>query len=146
MPTADPEPVPTLSEKYPLKILLAEDNPINQQLAALILTKMGYEPVTAVNGKEALDLLHEMEFDLVLMDINMPEMDGLEATRIIRATLASQPVIIAITANATPKDREECLSKGMNAFLSKPFHLHELVSLLEYWGQWIHCPLSRPGI
>jgi CheY-like chemotaxis protein len=130
--TADP--LPLLSAKYPLRILLAEDNPINQQLALIILTRMGYEPEVAENGKQVLDLLRQRSFDLIFMDIQMPEMDGLEATRIIRATHPVQPLIIAMTANAAREDKEECLAEGMNDYLSKPVSLEELVQVLEKWG------------
>jgi len=132
------ETLPRLAEKYPLRILLAEDNPINRQLAVLILNKMGYSPGTAENGKEVLDRLQKEPFDLIFMDIQMPEMDGLEATRQIRAGRGQQPVIIAMTANTTRKDRDDCMTEGMNDFLSKPVHLDELVRMMEGWGQTIN--------
>ena len=132
--------IPNLAGKYPLGILLAEDNPINQQLALIILTKMGYNPTIAVNGKEVLKHLQRAPYDLILMDIQMPEMDGLEATRIIRAATGHQPVIIAMTANATRKDREECLAEGMNDYLSKPVDLDELTYMLKKWGHLINTP------
>ncbi|HEY4061692.1 MAG TPA: response regulator [Puia sp.] len=134
--------LPVLSGKYPLRILLAEDNAINQQLAMIILTRMGYEPDIAVNGKEVLDKIRNEHFDLIFMDIQMPEMDGLEATRRIRATHAVQPLIIAMTANATREDREECFAEGMNDYLSKPINLDELVNMLEKWGR-LHCLSPR---
>jgi signal transduction histidine kinase/ligand-binding sensor domain-containing protein/CheY-like chemotaxis protein len=124
-----------LAEKYPLQILVAEDNPINQQLAMIILTKMGYDPEFVENGKEVLSKLKEKKIDLILMDIQMPEMDGLEATRIIRSSGGNQPVIVAMTANAMQGDEEECLAEGMNDYLSKPVDLNELVRVLEKWGE-----------
>jgi signal transduction histidine kinase/ActR/RegA family two-component response regulator len=130
--------IPRLAEKYPLQILLAEDNPINRQLAVMILDKMGYAPGLAENGKEVLDQLQKVPFDLIFMDIQMPEMDGLEATRHIRSRGVHQPVIIAMTANTTRKDRDDCLSEGMNDFLSKPVHLDELIRMMENWGQKIN--------
>jgi len=136
MPSNSPT-IPPLAEKYPLRILLAEDNPINQQLALIILNKMGYEPSVAANGKEVLDHLRKASFDLVFMDVQMPEMDGLEATRRIRTGNGSQPVIIAITANVTRQDREECLAEGMNDYLSKPVDLEQLTYMLEKWGHQI---------
>jgi signal transduction histidine kinase/CheY-like chemotaxis protein len=136
MPSNSPT-IPPLAEKYPLRILLAEDNPINQQLALVILNKMGYEPSVAANGKEVLDHLRKATFDLVFMDVQMPEMDGLEATRRIRTGNGSQPVIIAITANVTRQDREECLAEGMNDYLSKPVDLEQLTYMLEKWGHQI---------
>jgi CheY-like chemotaxis protein len=129
--------IPPLAEKYPLRVLLAEDNPINQQLALVILNKMGYDPCVAANGKEVLDHLKKAAFDLIFMDVQMPEMDGLEATRRIRTGNGPQPVIIAITANVTRQDREECLAEGMNDYLSKPVDLEQLAFMLEKWGQRI---------
>ena len=138
-PATAPTPhsqLPThLAEKYPLQILVAEDNPINQQLALIILTKMGYAPEFVENGKEVLNKLKEKKIDLILMDIQMPEMDGLEATRIIRNSGGDQPVIVAMTANAMQGDEEECLAEGMNDYLSKPVDLNELVRVLEKWGK-----------
>jgi two-component system, sensor histidine kinase and response regulator len=136
MPANSPT-IPLLAEKYPLRILLAEDNPINQQLALVILNKMGYEPSVAANGKEVLDHLAKATFDLIFMDVQMPEMDGLEATRRIRTGNRYTPVIIAITANVTRQDREECLAEGMNDYLSKPVDLDQLTHMLEKWGQQI---------
>ena len=136
-PTAK-EALPRLAEKYPLRILLAEDNPINRQLAVMILDKMGYSCGVAENGKEVLDQLQKEPFDLIFMDIQMPEMDGLEATRLIRRGRGKQPVIIAMTANTTRKDRDDCLTEGMNDFLSKPVHLDELIRMMENWGQTIN--------
>jgi signal transduction histidine kinase/ActR/RegA family two-component response regulator len=135
---ATAEALPRLAEKYPLRILLAEDNPINRQLAVMILDKMGYSCGVAENGKEVLDQLQKEPFDLIFMDIQMPEMDGLEATRRIRRGRGRQPVIIAMTANTTRKDRDDCLTEGMNDFLSKPVHLDELIRMMENWGQTIN--------
>jgi len=132
--------IPVLADKYPLCILLGEDNPINQQLALIILTKMGYNPIVAFNGKEVLQHLEKGPFDLILMDIQMPEMDGLEATRLIRKGEGHQPVIIAMTANATKQDRDECLAEGMNDYLSKPVDLEELAYMLKKWGHLINTP------
>jgi len=136
-PTDGPPPIPILAEQYPLHILLAEDNPINQQLALILLTKMGYSPDIAANGKEVLALLDESPYDLIFMDVQMPEMDGLEATRTIRTrpTRPTTPiVIIAMTANTTRQDREQCLASGMNDYLSKPINLTELTSMLKKWA------------
>ena len=130
---ADDLPV-NLSEKYPLRILIAEDNPVNQQLAMIVLTKMGYEPEIAENGKEALQRQQAENFDVILMDVQMPEMDGLEATRSIRRELERQPIIIAMTANAMQEDREDCLGAGMNDYISKPFKPQEIAMMLEKWA------------
>jgi len=139
-PLPDNASIPVLANKYPLCILLAEDNPINQQLALIILTKMGYNPMMAVNGKEVLNHLEKAPFDLILMDIQMPEMDGLEATRLIRRGEGHQPVIIAMTANATRQDRDDCLAEGMNDYISKPVDLDQLVIMLKKWGHLINAP------
>lgn len=123
-----------LSELYPLRILIAEDNPINQQLAMIVLTKMGYEPEIAENGKEAMEKLRESRFDIVLMDVQMPEMDGMEAARAIRSEMDVQPVIIAMTANAMQSDKDECLEAGMDDYISKPFKPQEIAAMLKRWA------------
>ncbi|MEO5684696.1 MAG: response regulator [Chitinophagaceae bacterium] len=122
------------SAAYPLRILIAEDDLFNQQLAIKILNKLGYEPQIASNGKEVLEIVSNNQYDLILMDVQMPEMDGLEATRMIRLCLTTQPIIIAMTANAMQGDREECLQAGMDDYLSKPVELQELVRILERWA------------
>jgi CheY-like chemotaxis protein/signal transduction histidine kinase len=122
------------SKKYPLRILIAEDNRMNQKLAMRILGKLGYDPDIAENGKEVLEEVSKRNYDLILMDVQMPEMDGLEATRMIRVCLENQPVIIAMTANAMQGDREECLKNGMDDYISKPVNLEELVIILEKWA------------
>ncbi|WP_069660125.1 response regulator [Arcticibacter eurypsychrophilus] len=114
----------------PLRILVAEDNLINQKLIVRILNKLGYEPVVAQNGMEVLALLLIHTFDLILMDVQMPELDGLETTRSIRSTDMIQPVIIAMTANAMLEDKEMCLLAGMDDYLSKPLHIESLLSVL----------------
>ena len=116
---------------YPLDILLAEDNLINQKLAMKVLSKLGYTPELANNGKEAVEKLMLKDFHIILMDMLMPEMDGLEATIAIRKTSPYQPVIIAMTANALPEDREACLKAGMNDYISKPISLEILVRTLQ---------------
>ncbi|MBL0136865.1 MAG: response regulator [Chitinophagaceae bacterium] len=123
-----------LASSFPLKIMIVEDNPINQQLALIVLNKMGYSADLAENGLEALQKLHENKYELLLMDIQMPEMDGLEATRSIRKNDSWQPVIIAMTANAMEGDKEECLKAGMDDYLSKPVKPEEIEALLRKWG------------
>ena len=122
------------ARKYPLDILLAEDHLINQKLAMRILNKLGYEPEIANNGIEVLESMKRKRFDVILMDVRMPEMDGIEATRVIRAGIYHQPMIIAVTANALPEDREECINAGMDDYISKPFKLDLLVEILEEIG------------
>ncbi|HMH23065.1 MAG TPA: two-component regulator propeller domain-containing protein [Puia sp.] len=123
-----------LATKYPLNILVAEDNPINQKLIIHILNKLGYEPDAVENGFEALEATREKNYDLILMDVQMPEMDGLEATIAIRMRAKEQPVIIALTANAMQGDREQCLNSGMEDYMSKPVQLEDLVNLIEKWA------------
>jgi CheY-like chemotaxis protein len=106
-----------------LRILLAEDSPVNQRLASALLTKRGHHVAIAGNGREAIDLLERQPFDVVLMDVQMPEVDGLEATRAIRAReqgRGGHVPIVAMTAHAMPGDREKCLEAGMDRYLTKP--------------------------
>ena len=120
--------------KYPLTILIAEDNVVNQKLALRVLGKLGYKPNTVKDGNEVLEEVSRVEYDLILMDVQMPEMDGLEATRMIRLCLTHQPIIIAMTANAMQGDREECINAGMDDYISKPVNIEELVIILEKWA------------
>ncbi|HEV8084023.1 MAG TPA: two-component regulator propeller domain-containing protein [Chitinophagaceae bacterium] len=122
------------SEKYPLEILVAEDNPVNQKVILYILNKLGYKPCLAENGAIAVDKVREIKFDIILMDMQMPEMDGIQATQFIRHNLESQPIIIALTANTMEGDQEACLNAGMNDYISKPVRLEELTNKLEKWA------------
>jgi CheY-like chemotaxis protein len=122
------------AQQYPLSILVAEDNDVNQKWAAKILSKMGYQPHFAENGHIALDMIGKTTYDLILMDVQMPEMDGLEATKMIRVCLSKQPVIIAMTANVMHGDRMACMQAGMDDYISKPVQLGELVNMLEKWA------------
>ncbi len=122
------------ARKNPLRILVAEDNTVNQLLVAKILNKLGYQPHISNNGKEVLEEVKHNHYDLILMDVQMPEMDGLEATQMIRLCVSTQPIIIAMTANSLQGDREACLKAGMDDYLSKPVKLDELVNVLEKWA------------
>ena len=122
------------SEHHPLRILVAEDNLTNQKLAMKVLIKLGYTPEIARHGKEVLEMVSNKHYDLILMDVQMPEMDGLEASRMIRICLSVQPVIIAMTANTLQGDREACLQAGMDDYISKPIILQDLVGILEKWA------------
>jgi signal transduction histidine kinase/DNA-binding response OmpR family regulator len=120
-----------LGRQHPLRILLAEDNAVNQKLALRLLEQMGYRADVAANGMEAIESVERQTYDVILMDVQMPEMDGLDATRDIRKLPSvSQPHIIAMTANALEGDREMCLSAGMDDYISKPIRVHELVEAL----------------
>lgn len=110
-----------------MRVLLAEDHLINQKLAIKLLAKLNIEPSTAMNGCQAVDAVRNRSFDIILMDCQMPEVDGYEATRAIRALeLDPQPKIIALTANAMKGDREKCLDAGMDDYVSKPVRIEEL--------------------
>jgi len=115
----------------PLDILVAEDNTINQKMILKVLEKLGYNAVVANNGREAIHMLDQQFYDLILMDVQMPEMDGLECTRYIRENCERQPVIIAMTANAMVEDKEECLKAGMNNYIAKPVKIDLLVEMLQ---------------
>jgi CheY-like chemotaxis protein len=122
------------AEKHPMTILVAEDNIVNQKLAERILAKLGYTIEMVTNGVEAVNALNNKSYDLILMDVQMPEMDGLEASEKIRLTKGHQPIIIAMTANAMEGDRETCLNAGMNDYISKPIKLETLILILEKWA------------
>ena len=115
-------------------MLLVEDEPVNQEVARLFLADVGLDVAIAGNGRVAVDMLRESNFDLVLMDMQMPEMDGLEATRQIRQLPGRQQVpIVAMTANAFAEDRAQCMAAGMNDFLSKPVEPEKLFETVLRW-------------
>jgi two-component system, sensor histidine kinase and response regulator len=128
--------------KQSVRILLAEDNPVNQKLAVLILNKAGYQVEVAENGRLAVDafVAAPTRFDLILMDIQMPEMDGLAATRELRSSGYNKIPIIAMTANAMKGDREICLEAGMNDYITKPVKREIIYTIIE---KWLHRELSR---
>jgi CheY-like chemotaxis protein len=115
-----------------LRVLVAEDNSVNQKLALRLLEKLGYSADVASNGLEVLEALDRQPYDVVLMDVQMPELDGLEATRQIRARWPDgrRPRIIAMTANAMPEDREACFAAGMDDYVAKPIRPEELAQAL----------------
>ena len=124
-----------LGERLPLTILLAEDNPINQIVASSILDEMAYKVDIAENGKDVIKALQRKAYNVIFMDMQMPEMDGLEATRRIRAEFPHehQPIIIAMTANAMEGDKQECLEAGMNDYISKPILPETVEAALQRW-------------
>jgi CheY-like chemotaxis protein len=143
-PPAAPRPArdPEMASRHPLRILLAEDNAVNQKLALRLLAQMGYRADVAANGLEAVQAVERQPYDVLFMDVQMPEMDGLEATRQIcqRWPAAARPRIIAMTANALQGDRELCLEAGMDDYLAKPIRVDELSAALA------RCqPLARHG-
>lgn len=125
------------AKRYPLNILVAEDNQMNQKLIIKILSKLGYEADLALDGLEVLDQVNKKTFDIILMDVQMPKMDGLEATQIIKKRFPERPFIIAMTANALQPDLQICMDAGMDDYISKPFKLDDLVNKLEKWAEKI---------
>ncbi len=133
--TLPPRPSDQISK---LRMLLVEDNAVNQRVAVRILERLGYRTDVAVNGREAVEQVRAKDFDVILMDVQMPEMDGLEATRRIRSMFppgVPQPNIVALTADATSGDRERCLLAGMDEYLSKPLRVDELAAILARYEQ-----------
>jgi len=114
-------------------IMVVEDEPINMMLITEVLNKMGFEVIKAVNGKQALEILPHYEPVLIFMDVNMPEMDGYDATRLIRQMPDpfNKLPIIALTADAMPEDKEKCIACGMNEYISKPFRIEEIEEVLK---------------
>ncbi|MEO8974245.1 MAG: response regulator, partial [Casimicrobiaceae bacterium] len=125
---------PGMAARHPLRILLAEDNVVNQKLALRLLQQMGYRADLASNGLEAVESVQRQQYDVVLMDVQMPEMDGLEATRRIcdEVPVATRPRIVAMTANAMHGDREMCMEAGMDDYLTKPIRVERLVEALTH--------------
>jgi CheY-like chemotaxis protein len=125
----------SFAQDNPFEILIAEDNIINQKLIVKILSKLGYSPDTAADGVEVLNMLKKKKYDLILMDIQMPNMDGIEATHAIRRENAQIPFIVAMTANAFDEDRQNCINAGMTDYLAKPFKLEALLNILTRLSQ-----------
>ena len=144
---------PQLAARLPLRILLCDDNVINQKVALRLLQQMGYRPDLAANGVEALAAFDRQSYDLIFMDVMMPEMGGLQATRIIRErqqqksefpNFKSSIIIVAMTANAMQGDREKCLAAGMDDYLAKPVRLEDIRTVVERWGAMAAIPEAAP--
>ena len=146
-----PAPAPSatadtpLGERHPLRLLLAEDNAVNQKLALRLLSQQGYQAAVANDGQQAIDALMRDDFDVVLMDVQMPELDGMEATRRIRKRWPDRRLrIVAMTANAMAGDRETYLAAGMDDYISKPIRPAELTAALERaWTASVAKPRHR---
>jgi CheY-like chemotaxis protein/nitrogen-specific signal transduction histidine kinase/HPt (histidine-containing phosphotransfer) domain-containing protein len=142
-PATTPKLDPTLAQRLPLRVLLCDDNAINQKVALRLLQQMGYRADLAANGIEALAALDHQAYDLVFMDVMMPEMGGLEATRVIRErqqspaefpTYTDSTIIVAMTASAMQGDREKCLAAGMDDYIAKPVRPEDVRAVIERWG------------
>jgi signal transduction histidine kinase/HPt (histidine-containing phosphotransfer) domain-containing protein/BarA-like signal transduction histidine kinase len=153
-PAPPPPSSQSVAERFPLKILLVDDNSINQKVAARIVQQLGYKPDTAVNGRLALEALDQQHYDLVFMDVMMPEMDGLEATRNIRERQkdgAAHPnyqkriLVIAMTAHAMQTDRDRCLASGMDDYLAKPIRPADVRGAIEKWAPQIMPAQAAPA-
>ncbi|MBN1323582.1 MAG: response regulator [Methanotrichaceae archaeon] len=113
------------------KVLLAEDNPVNQKVALKMLQRLGISADLARSGREVLEAMEKADYDLIFMDIQMPDMDGLETTKMIRSTEKKRPYIVAMTAHALQEIKDRCLDAGMDDYMSKPVRIEELKALLE---------------
>ena len=131
-----------LARRLPLRILLADDNAVNQKVVQAMLHKLGYEADTAADGVEVLHELRRRQYDIVFMDVQMPDIDGLEAARQIQSQIPAErrPLVIALTAAASRSDEEQCLAAGMSGYLRKPVRIEDLQQAIETWG-----PVARPS-
>ncbi|HEY0943859.1 MAG TPA: response regulator [Opitutaceae bacterium] len=134
------------SRRHPLRVLVVEDNVVNRKVLLLMLARLGYQADCAMTGLEALQCIARQPYDLVAMDIQMPDMDGLSATREIRRTVSSQepPYILALTANARKEDYAACIDAGMHDYMSKPVRLDDLMTALRRAHRWLQST-SRPA-
>jgi signal transduction histidine kinase/CheY-like chemotaxis protein len=143
-----PESKKDFAIQYPYAILVGEDNFINQKLIRYLFEVLGYKTDLAANGMEVIEALKRKNYHFIFMDIQMPEMDGLEATRIIRERWTiNSPIIVAMTANAMQGDREVCLNAGMDDYISKPLRIEDLIRVISHWGdklnsEQLNFPLS----
>lgn len=134
-----PPQIQKLNEVYPLNILVAEDNAINQKLITRLFEMLGYDIQIAVNGFETINTLNRMPIDIIFMDVQMPEMDGIEATKqIISRWGNKKPLIVAMTANALQNDKEKCLEAGMDDYISKPLTIDQVSKGIGKWALMCH--------
>jgi len=126
-----------LAEKFPAKILIADDDSINLKVSKMFLKKLGYVALIAENGEETLEVVEKENPDLILLDVQMPDIDGIQVTKQIRKNknLKRQPIIIALTANVMEEERENCLSSGMDDFMTKPLLMQDLVYMIKKWSK-----------
>ncbi len=152
-PVEPPKAGPLLATQLPLRLLVVDDNAINQRVACRILQQLGYSADVAGNGREALEALDRKPFDFVLMDVMMPELDGLEATRLLRKRqltgehqmYPARIVVVAVTAHAMQGDREKCIAAGMDDYLSKPVRPKDVRDMIERWGRTIVPEIAAPS-
>ena len=133
-PTLSPLVQPNLPPAS-FQVLIAEDNLVNQRILALFLESLGYSPKLANNGLEVLEALDQKNYDLIFMDIQMPKVDGITATKKIRQDFQQQPWIVALTANALPEDRQLCIDAGMNDFITKPIQIEDIVNIFVRYNE-----------
>jgi CheY-like chemotaxis protein len=128
----------TFAENHPLRLLVAEDNPVNQKVILMTLAKLGYRADAVCNGLEAVECGSRKTYDMLVLDMQMPEMDGLEAAQTLRRTIPaeSMPYMVALTANAFTEDRTACLAAGMNEFLTKPLRIEDFSAALARGHAW----------
>jgi CheY-like chemotaxis protein len=135
----------SLAERLPLHLLVADDNTVNQKVASMMLKRLGYTVDIVANGVEVLQALETRSYDIIFLDVQMPEMDGDEAARRIRDQWSTnepaRPRLIAMTGNAMQGDRERCLAAGMDDYITKPVRVEKLQAVLERWG-----PRSAAGV
>jgi CheY-like chemotaxis protein len=122
---------PTMGQRIPLRVLVVEDNLVNQKIASMIFRKLGYQVDIASDGLAAVEKVEQNTYDLVLMDLHMPKMDGITATKLIRSMTTPQPYILAMTADVMPEEQEACLVAGMNHYIGKPVRVQELVEVIK---------------
>jgi CheY-like chemotaxis protein/HPt (histidine-containing phosphotransfer) domain-containing protein len=134
-----------ISIKYPLRILIAEDNVVNQKVAVQLLERIGYRADVVANGYEVIEAVKKFSYDIIFMDLLMPEMNGLSASSIIRERCrgGNCPKIIAMTANAMKEDKDKCLAAGLDDFIAKPIRMDELQKTILHWGEAIHQQQSK---